>query len=315
LLSFVVLRVAAGVVLLFVVSILIFAVTEILPGDAAYAILGRNGSPAALAAVSHELGLNKPATTRFVSWLSGIFQGNLGHSLTAQEPVSTLVGDRIANTAILAALALAVLVPVALLLGVVAGTRAGRAIDHAISTISLAGIALPDFVVATLLTYIFAVRAKLFPPISLIAPGSSPLSQPSLLVLPVATLVVVGLAYMVRILRASMIDVMQSEYIQMARLNGISERRVIFQYALRNALAPGVQVTALTLQWLVGGLFIVETVFNYPGIGQGMVQAIIARDVPTIQSVGLLIAAFYIAINIVADVLVVLLIPKLRTRA
>jgi peptide/nickel transport system permease protein len=302
--------------LLFLVSILIFAVTEILPGNAAYAILGRNASPAALAAVSHELGLNKPATTRFFSWLSGIiFHGNLGRSLTTQEPVSTLIGDRVVNTAILAGLALAVLVPLALILGVVAGTRAGRPVDHAISTVSLAGIALPDFVVATILTFLLAVRAKLFPPIALITPGSSPFSQPLALVLPVATLVIVGLAYMVRILRASMIEVMQSEYIQMARLSGISERRVVFQYALRNALAPSVQVTALTLQWLVGGVFIVETVFNYPGIGQGMVQAVTARDVPTIQSVGLLIAVFYITVNIVADVLVVLLIPKLRTRA
>jgi peptide/nickel transport system permease protein len=135
------------------------------------------------------------------------------------------------------------------------------------------------------------------------------------LVLPTATLVIVGLAYMIRILRAGMIDVMGSEYIQMARLNGISERRVILQHALRNALAPTVQVTALTLQWLVGGIFIVETVFAYPGIGQGMVQAVIARDVPSIQSIGMLIATFYVVVNIVADVLVVLLIPKLRTKA
>jgi len=315
LLSFVIRRVGAGIILLFFVSILIFAVTEILPGNAAYAILGRNSSPAALAAVSRQLGLDRPASARYISWLWGFLHGNLGRSLTAQQPVSTLIGGRLINTAVLAGLALAVLLPVAIVLGIISGARAGKPVDHAISTVSLAGIALPDFVVATLLIFIFAVSLKALPAVSLLSPGASPFSQPSVLVLPAATLVIVGLAYMIRILRAGMIDVMGSEYIQMARLNGISERRVILEHALRNALAPTVQVTALTLQWLVGGIFIVETVFAYPGIGQGMVQAVIARDVPAIQSIGMLIGIFYVLVNIVADVLVVLLIPKLRTQA
>jgi peptide/nickel transport system permease protein len=151
------------------------------------------------------------------------------------------------------------------------------------------------------------------PPVSLLATGSNPLDQPNILVLPAATLIVVGLAYMIRMVRAGMSDVMRSEYIQMARLNGISERRVIYKHALRNALAPTVQVIALTLQWLVGGIFVVETVFGFPGIGQGLVQAVVARDIPTVQSVSMLIAIVYVVINIVADLLVVLLIPKLRT--
>jgi peptide/nickel transport system permease protein len=313
LLVFVVRRIAVGVILLFVVSILIFVFTEILPGNAAYAILGRNADPKALAAVSAQLGLNKPATVRYFSWLTGFLHGNLGQSLTAHEAVTTLIGGRILNTVILAGLALAVLTPLALALGILAGTRAGRLVDHVISTVSLAGIALPDFIVATILIFAFAITLKAFPPVSLVPTGVTPLSQPLILALPVATLVIVGLAYMSRMVRAGIIDVMGSEYIQMARLNGLSERRVIFHHALRNALAPTVQVTALTLQWLVGGIFIVESIFAYPGIGQGMVQAVIARDVPTVQSVGMLIATFYVTVNILADVTVVLLIPKLRT--
>jgi peptide/nickel transport system permease protein len=313
LLWFVIRRIGAGIALLFVVSILIFWCTEILPGNAAYAVLGRNADPVALKAVSHQLGLDKPATERYLDWLSGFVHGDLGTSLTAHERVSTLITARLENTVILAGLALLVLIPLALILGVITGTRVGRPIDHIISTVSLAGIAIPDFVVATLLIYVFAVRLGSLPAVSLISPGTSPLSKPSALVLPVAALVIVGLAYMVRIVRAGMMEVMGSEYVQMARLSGISERRVIFHHALRNALAPAVQVTALTLTWLVGGIFIVESIFAYPGIGQGLVQAVIARDIPTVQSVGMLIAIFYVAVNIAADVVVVLLIPKLRT--
>jgi peptide/nickel transport system permease protein len=313
LLFFIIRRILAGAALLVVVSALIFGFTELLPGNAAYAILGRNATPAALAAVSRQLGLNQPSAVRYFHWLSGFVHGNLGISLTANLPVSTLIGGRIANTVILAGLALAVLIPLALLLGVVAGTNAGKAIDHVISTVSLAGIAIPDFIVATLLIYFFAVTLKQFPPVSLVPTGETPFDHPSILVLPAATLVIVGLAYMVRMVRAGMIDTMSAEYVQLARLNGLSERRVVFRHALRNALAPTVQVTALTLQWLVGGIFIVETIFAYPGIGQGLVEAVIARDVPMIQSTAMLIAIFYVAVNIAADVIVVLLIPKLRT--
>jgi peptide/nickel transport system permease protein len=227
--------------------------------------------------------------------------------------VSNLIGERIVNTAILGGLAFAVLLPLALALGVIAGTRAGRPTDHVISMVSMASIGLPDFIVATLLIFIFAVLLRLFPAVSLVPTGGTPFDQPQTLVLPVASLLVIGLAYMIRIVRAGMIDVMRSEYIQMARLNGLSERRVVLRHALRNALAPAVQVTALTLQWLMGGIFIVETVFAYPGIGQATVQAVVARDVPTVQSVGMIVAAFYVGVNIVADILVVLLIPKLRT--
>lgn len=308
-------RVFAGVALLWVISVLIFAGTEILPGDAAYAVLGRNASPTALAAVRQELGLDRPATQRYWTWLSGVAQGNLGRSLTADESVSAFMSARLGNSSILAAVAMAVMLPLSLVLGILAGLRPGGRLDNLISQPSLAIIAFPDFVIGGLLAAVFGVALKLVPPVSLLVQGQSPLSQPNLLVLPVATLVLVGFAYMVRMVRAGMGEVMKSDYIEMAYLNGLPERRIVLKHALRNAMAPTVQVTALTLQWLLGGIFIVETLFDYPGIGQGFVQAVQARDIPTVQSVGIIIAALYIAINILADVIVMLLIPKLRTQA
>jgi peptide/nickel transport system permease protein len=158
-----------------------------------------------------------------------------------------------------------------------------------------------------------AVSLKLVPPTSIIPIGASPLSQPSLLVLPVVTLCLAGSAYIVRMLRAGVIESMSSDYVQAARLNGINERRVIFHHALRNSLAPTVQVVALTVQFLIGGVVVVETVFSYPGLGAGLVGAVIGRDIPVVQSVTLLLALVYIVINLIADLVVVLLVPKLRT--
>jgi len=307
-------RTVTGAVVLWVISVLIFGGTEILPGNAAYAVLGRNASPAALASLQQQLGLTKPAYQRYADWLSGIMQGNLGQSLTAHESVSTFIAGRFGNTLILAGAAMVIMLPLSLVLGILAGVRPGGRLDNLISQPSLALIAFPDFVVGGILAAFLGVALQLVPPVSLILPGTSPLSQPQLLVLPTATLVLVGFAYMVRMIRAGMSEVMMSDYIEMAYLNGLPHRRIVLRHALRNALAPTVQVTALTLQWLLGGIFIVETLFDYPGIGQGFVQAVQARDIPTVQSVGIIIAALYIAINILADVVVVLLIPKLRTQ-
>jgi peptide/nickel transport system permease protein len=308
-------RVGAGILLAWVVSVIIFVSTEILPGNAAYAVLGRYSTPSALAAVSAQLGLDKPAYQRYFDWLGGVLHGNLGNSLTAHESVAAFMSGRLGNSLILAAVTMAVMIPLSLVLGLAAGTKAGQATDHFISDPALAIIGIPDFVIGSLLAVFFGVVLHVLPPVSLVLPGSTPLTDPAILVLPVATLVLVGYAYMVRLVRAGMSEAMTSEYVEWARLNGIPERRIIRKHALRNALAPTVQTTALTLQWLIGGIFVVETVFGYPGIGQGLVEAVQARDIPTVQSVGLIIAFLYIGINIVADVIVVLLIPKLRTQA
>jgi peptide/nickel transport system permease protein len=311
--TYVIRRTLTGLLILFVVSVIVFAATQVLPGNAAVQILGRNATPQSVTQLTRQLGLDRSAVAQYTSWLSGLLHGDLGHSLAAHEPVAQFIGDRVRNTLVLAGVAVILMIPLGLALGVVAGVRADRAADHAITGLTLGAIAMPEFVSGALLALIFAVWLKVLPPVSLVAPGSDPLAHPALLVLPVITLMLSGTAYIVRMMRAGVIEAMSSDYVEAAALNGIGRRRIIWKHALRNALAPTVQVLALTVQWLVGGVVVTETIFSYPGLGQGLVQAVQLRDLPTVQAVAMLLAALYITINIIADVAVVLLIPKLRT--
>jgi peptide/nickel transport system permease protein len=306
-------RLGAGLILLVIVSMLVFAATQILPGDAASAILGRSATQQAKLALRHQLGLDRPLWEQYRSWAGGLLRGDFGRSLSSQQPVTGFIADRIWNTLALAGVAVAFMIPLSFVLGIWAGIRRDRAADHVIAGGSLAAIALPEFVIGTVLVALFAVHLQWLPAISVVPDNGDPFSAPSILVLPVITLLVVSLAYTIRMIRAGMVETLATDYVQMARLNGIPERRVISKHALRNALAPSVQVLALTVQWLVGGVVVVETVFGYSGLGQGLVQAVAARDIPVVQAVAILIAAFYILVNIVADVIVILLIPKLRT--
>jgi peptide/nickel transport system permease protein len=311
---FVTRRVAAGVLLLAIISVLVFCATNVLPGDVAAAVLGRQATPASIAGLRQQLGLDRPLTTRYLDWVGGILHGDLGTSLAGtQESVWALISGPLENTLTLAALTMLVLVPLSLLLGIAAGVRVGRLLDQTISSFTLAIISVPEFVIGAVLVLVFAVSLGVLPAVSLIPPGSNPLGTPSLVVLPVATLVLAGLAYMVRIVRAGVGDVMRSDFVEAARLNGVREHRVVTRYAVRNSLAPTVQALAATAQWLLGGVFVVETLFSYPGIGRALVVAVTVRDIPVIQAAALIIAAFYIGLNIVADICIVLLIPKLRT--
>lgn len=316
---FVARRVAAGVATLFAVSILLFVGTNVLPGDVATAVLGRDSTPAGLAAIRAELHLSRPAPERYWDWLSGFVRGDLGASVASQAvsgeptPISSLIGERAGNTAVLALCTIVLLVPLSLALGVFTATRAGRPVDHAITTISLAAISLPEFVTGTLFILLVAQWLGLLPGTSIISIGENVFSHPSILVLPVLTLLAASLAQTTRMVRAGMLEVLRSDYVEWARLSGHRERDVVLRYALRNALGPTVQVIALNVQWLVGGIVVTEYVFGYPGLGQALVQAVSARDVPYVLSVGMLIAIVYISLNVLADLLVVLLVPKLRT--
>jgi peptide/nickel transport system permease protein len=318
LVSFVVRRLGAAVLTLVVVSILLFAGTNILPGDVASAVLGRDSTPAGLAAIRKELHLNRPAPARYFDWLSGFVRGDLGDSVASQAvsgqpaPISSLIGERVKNTVVLALSTVLLLVPLSLALGVFAATRAGKTSDHVLTTLSLGAISLPEFVTGTLLILLVAEWLGLLPGVSLIPIGDTVFSHPSILVLPVLTLLAASLAQTIRMVRAGMLEVLRSDYVEWARLCGHRERDVVLRYALRNALGPTVQVIALNVQWLVGGIVVTEYVFGYPGIGQALVQAVSARDVPYVLSVGMLIAVVYISLNVVADLLVVLLVPKLR---
>ena len=311
---FVVRRIFAGMVLLVGVSFLIFLATNVLPGDVASAVLGRQATPEALAGLRAELGLDRPLLAQYYDWFTGVLQGDLGNSLAgARQPITELLANNILNTFILTSVTVLFLVPLSLGLGIVAGIRARRTTDHVISGLMLALIAIPEFVVGSILVIIFSVTLQMLPAVALVPPGTNPLSDPSLLVLPVATLLFAGVPYMCRIIRAGVAETTDAEYVQMGRLSGFSEKRVIATQILPNALAPSIQAFASTLQWLIGGVFVVETLFAYPGVGRALVEAVTVRDMPVVQALSLFIAAIYIAINLVADILIVLVVPKLRT--
>lgn len=318
-LIFVARRVAAAIATLVIVSILVFVGTEVLPGDAAGAVLGRNATPAQVEEMRALMGLDRSAPERYLDWLGGVLTGDLGNSAAGfaaggVSPIWEEISGKIANSFALAGITAALMIPLSLLLGIVAAVRAGRALDHAITFSSLAIISLPEFIIGALLILVFFSWLDLLPPVSLIAPDQNPLAQPDVLVLPVMTLLGASLAASVRMVRAGMVEALNAEYVTMARLNGFRERMVVTRYALRNALAPSVQVLAQNIQYLVGGIVVTEYLFNYPGLGKELVDAVAIRDVREVQSVALLIAAFYISLNIAADLLVVLLVPKLRTQ-
>lgn len=318
-LSFAARRIVWGILTLFVVSIVVFIATSVLPGNAAKAILGKDVNHREVLALEKELHLNQSLWGQYWYWMGNFVHGNLGRSAAAilgsnsHESVGSLIKAPIGNSAILAGITLLLLIPLSLLLGVLLATRAGKWIDHLVSISTLGAISMPEFVTGSVLIWLFASTLNILPAVSLIGPGQNALSNPKILIMPVLTLLAATLAQCVRMVRAGMIEVLRSDYVQAARLAGVTERRVLFRYALRNALAPSVQVIALNAQWLVGGIVVTETVFGYPGLGQLIINSINLRDIPTVQSVAMLLAAVYIALNIISDLIIVYLVPKLRT--
>ena len=313
-------RILGAIAALLIASVVIFVALNILPGNPASVILGRNATPAAERVLTQRMQLDRPATTRYFDWLGGFVHGDLGVSAVSlaqgqRASVWHQISGPLKNSAILAAIAALFMIPLSIGLGVIGPIFPGKPVDHVISISSLAAIALPEFVTGSLLIGIFFVWLDWLPPVALVPPGGSPLDNPTELVLPVLTLLFASLAAGVRMVRAGMTEVLQTEYVQTARLNGVGERRVLWRYALRNALAPSVQVLAQNLQWLIGGIIITENVFAYPGIGTQLVNAVQTRDVTVVQSVAMLIAVVYVVINLVADLIVMLLVPKLREPA
>ncbi|MDX6494509.1 MAG: peptide/nickel transport system permease protein [Gaiellales bacterium] len=315
-------RILGAVLALFAASIVIFAGTVMLPGDAAGVVLGRTATPEKVAKLNHQMHFDRPAYRLYTSWLEGFVQGDLGDSAVGivqgekSAPIWPLISNAVKNSAILAAIAALLMIPLSLGLGAIAAVYAGKPVDRLISVVSLAAIALPEFVIGSLLIGIFFVGLnKLLPPVALVPPGASPLGHPTRLVLPVATLLLASLAAGIRMVRAGMVETLQTEYVQTARLNGLAEKRVLMRYAMRNALAPSVQVLAQNLQWLIGGIIITESVFAYPGIGSLLVTAVGNRDVTVVQSVAMLLAIVYVLLNLLADLIVLLLVPKLREPA
>lgn len=306
-------RLLAAVALAAILSVAVFAAMSQLPGDIPTTILGTSATPQQVEAINEEYHLNDPLPTRYAYWLSGFFTGDLGTSIADGQPVSDKLLALGSNTLQFSLIAILLLIPVAVGLGVLSAVRAGRTADHLVSNVSLLGISIPDFIVATLSVYLFGIVLGWFPPVALVAPGSSPLETPDILVLPILTMIVIGAPFTSRMVRADMIEVMASEYVQTARLLGISERRIILRHALPNALGPTIQIIATTMLWLLGGVIAIEIVFNYPGIGAELVRAVQIRDINFVQSTALILGVVFILINLVADLLVVLLSPRLRS--
>jgi peptide/nickel transport system permease protein len=306
-------RLAAGVVTLFLVSVVVFLATEVLPGNAAYAILGHEGTPARVRALEVALHLNRGLLDQYWIWISGLFTGNLGHSLANGLPVWGYVEPRIINSAVLVFVTGVIGAFAGVALGAVTALRKDGWPDHVISVVVLAITSLPEFVVAIALIIVLSTAVwHVLPAVSLLAPGTYAWSQPELLVLPVATLVIVITPYILRMMRAAMVEALESDYVEMARLKGTPEWRVVLVHALPNAIAPTIQVIGLTFLYLAGGVVIVEYVFNFPGIGQALVNAVNGRDIPVIQFIVLALAAFYLVVNIVTDVIALLATPRRR---
>jgi peptide/nickel transport system permease protein len=312
--KFILRRVLFGLLTLLLVSIVVFAATQALPGNAARAILGRNATPERLAALTQQLHLNQSVFAQYWHWLSGVLTGNLGTSAATEQPVTTLLSGRLANSAFLVLVAAVVAIPLSILLGVIMATRRDKPTDHIVSTSTLALAALPEFVIGIGLALIFATNVShLLPAVSIVPPGEHAWNVANVVVLPAATLVLAVTPYISRIMRGSMVEVLESEYVTMARLKGLANRTVIWRHAVPNAIVPAIQVSALQLAYMAGGVVVVEAVFSYPGIGAALVDAVGNRDIPVVQALAIIIAAVYVVVNLIADILTIIFTPRLRT--
>ena len=304
-------RIALGFLTLFTISLLITFGVELLPGDLAESILGQGATPETVIVFRAELGLDKPAHLRYLSWLGGIVTGDLGVSLANKREISELVGIRIANTLFLGGFAAAIAVPLALFLGILAALYRNTLYDRAINTFTLTTISFPEFFVAYILILFFAIKLGWFPGISNISTELSFGNKLYRTLLPATTLTLVVLAHMLRMTRATIINLLASPYIEMARLKGISPMKIILRHALPNALAPIVNVVALNLAYLVVGVVIVEVVFVYPGLGQLMVDSVSKRDIPVVQACSMIFASVYILLNLSADIISIVTNPRI----
>lgn len=305
-------RLVAGFITIFLVSVLIFLSIEALPGDPATAILGQQATPENLAALREELKLDLPPHVRYVSWLGDFVQGDLGRSLSNKRPVSEVIGWRFSNTLFLASAAAIVSVPIAILFGMIAALYRERWPDRLLSMGSLTAISFPEFFVGYILIYVFSVKLGLLPSVATLNSDMSFLDKIHVIILPCFTLLLVVTAHMMRMTRASIIGVLTSPYIEMARLKGVKEWPIILHHAIPNVLSPIINVVVMDLAWLIVGVVVVEVVFVYPGLGQLMVDSVAKRDLPVVQASGLIFAATYIGLNLTADILAIVTNPKLR---
>jgi peptide/nickel transport system permease protein len=311
-LRFILIRLALGLLSLVAVSVLIFAATEILPGDVASAVLGQGATPETLAAFRTELGLDRPAVVRYFDWFTGAIQGDFGVALTNKREILPELMKKFSNTLFLAGVAALIAVPISVGLGIIAAINEGKWQDRWSNIVSLATISVPEFFIAYLLILVFAVKLRWFPSLATVFDSMGVGERLYKIALPAVTLTMLVAAHMLRMTRSSVLAIMSQPYIEMAFLKGMPRSRVILKHALPNAAAPIISVIALNLAYLIVGVVVIEVVFVYPGVGQYMVDGVTKRDLPVVQACGLLFAATFIILNTVADVLAIIANPRLR---
>jgi peptide/nickel transport system permease protein len=297
---------------MFVVSVLVFGITQILPADAAVTLLGENATPAALQAVRLRLGLNDPAWLQYAHWLIHLAHGDLGVSMRTGQPVGPAMLTALGRSLLLAGLSLGFMLLIAVPLGVLAALRRGRPIDLLVGLLSYLGVSVPEFVTATLLLIVLADHLQWLPATGYVAPSEDPVGSLQHLILPVLTISLILVAHVSRMVRSETIDILHSDYVRAARLKGLPPHIVLLRHTLRNALLPVITIVALDVGYLLGGIIVVEEIFAIPGIGRELFVAITARDLPTVQAGALIMAATYAVANTMADFAYALLDPRIH---
>lgn len=305
-------RILVGLVTLWAASVLVFAGTEVLPGDVVSAVLGQSRTPESVAAIRELLQLDRPAPERYLEWLLGLLQGDLGRSLISGRLVTEVIQGWLWNTLILAGVTALLVVPISFGLGLVSAAYPNSLLDRAISISTLMVVSVPEFLTASVLVLWFAVNLNLLPATSNVSASASTAELLRALALPVATLTIASLAHMTRMTRAAILDVIRSPYVEMAVLKGVPKWRILMRHALPNAIGPIVNVIALVLGYLVSGVVVVEAVFSYPGLGRLILDSVGFRDLPMVQALAMIFCAFYIGVNLLADLVALVTNPRLN---
>ncbi len=306
-------RILLGFITLFIVSLITFVGVEVLPGDACTTYLEREAYGAALEACYKRLGLDIPAYERYVSWAIGVIQGDFGYSLSGEMKINDVLGPRVKNSLVLASASILIGIPIALLLGIITALWRDKMPDIIISTFTIFSMTIPEFISATLLILIVAIWLEWLPGIVIVPTGASVSELLPNIILPVIAISMIMTAHMARMVRSSVIQVMASDYVQMAILKGVPYWKMVFKHVLPNALLPAINVVALTIAWLLGGVVVTEVVFNYPGLGRLVIESISNRDLPVVQALAIILASIYVIINLIADLLTLMLNPRLKS--
>ena len=306
-------RILLGLITLFIVSLITFVGVEVLPGDACTTYLEREAYGAALEACYKRLGLDIPAYERYVSWAIGVIQGDFGYSLSGEMKINDVLGPRVKNSLVLASASILIGIPIALLLGIITALWRDKMPDIIISTFTIFSMTIPEFISATLLILIVAIWLEWLPGIVIVPRGASVSELLPNIILPVIAISMIMTAHMARMVRSSVIQVMASDYVQMAILKGVPYWKMVFKHVLPNALLPAINVVALTIAWLLGGVVVTEVVFNYPGLGRLVIESISNRDLPVVQALAIILASIYVIINLIADLLTLMLNPRLKS--